>query len=94
MGCYMEPEGESKLDFLNRKGKEITFEELLKYSWMKEQKQFPVVYFKNQNIVEVAGILYCEKELKRLIEDRGLGDRYFLVDLVDLLNVSNINSFI
>ena len=93
-GCYIELKNQSKLDYLKQVGEEISGKELLEYNFQKKQDKYPVFYFKNQGIIEVAGILYSEKELKRLILDRGLNDRYFLVNLVDLVSVSNISSFI
>lgn len=94
-GCYIDlkDQSQSKLDYLMQVGEEISGKELLKYNFLRKQDKLPVGYFKNYS-VEIGVILYCESELKRLKNDRGLNDRYFLVNLVDLVSVSNISSFI
>lgn len=93
-GCYMDnPKNESKLEFLQRVGQEITFEELLKFEFNKHNVEYPVAFFMNMH-VDIGAILYNPKELLRFCRDIGDNGRYFLVKYMDLILVSDITNYI
>lgn len=94
MGCYINPEGEAKEEFLERVGEEVVSDYISNsFSIIKEKGKLPVVLVDN-GIFTAAGIAYCEGEFEAFVRYDGRPKKFYLVDIEKLKEVSDVEAYL
>ena len=90
MGFYINPENESKEEFLRKNGKLISQDEFETHLFTEEDTEIPVCLVDN-GFFTAAGIAYSPRELQaftRPSDDRP--KRFYLCDISKVLEVSDL----
>lgn len=97
MGCYIEPESESKKEFLDRVGTEVTIKYIIEnYDTLITKKQYPVCCIEHTQNIFAVPVLYNKEELLRLLKTYGIDNKnkYYIISFDHLKNVSPIENFL
>lgn len=97
MGCYIEPENESKQEFLNREGKEVSLEYIIQnYDALVKNNLYPVCRIEHAVDIIAVPILYNKEEVLRLLKTYGITNKntYYVISLEKLRKVSRIDNFL
>lgn len=81
MGCYLDPDNESKEAYLEREGREVESDYISNnYKDIKQKGSLPVVLVDNGNFT-AAGIAYTEREFERFVRYDNRPKRFFIVSI-------------
>lgn len=97
MGCYIETNNETKIEFCKRTGEKVTLEYIIKNLLdLKNESRYPVAIIYHTGNIVSAPIIYDKQELSRLLKEYGTKNHndYYVINLNDLMTVSNIDKFI
>lgn len=97
MGCYIEPKNESKQEFLNREGKEVSLKYIIQnYDTLVMNNLYPVCRIEHTVDIIAVPILYNKKEVSRLLKTYGIinKNKYYIISLENLRKVSSIDNFL
>lgn len=97
MGCYIEPENESKHEFLNREGQEVSLEYIIQnYDTLVKNNLYPVCRIEHTVDIIAVPILYNKEEILRLLKTYGITNKnkYYIISLEKLRKVSSIDNFL
>lgn len=97
MGCYIEPKNESKQEFLNREGKEVSLEYIIQnYDTLLKNNLYPVCRIEHAVDIIAVPILYNKEEILRLLKTYGITNKnkYYIISLENLRKVSSIDNFL
>lgn len=97
MRCYIEPQNETKIEFCNRTGEKVSLEYVIKNLLnLRNESKYPVAIIYHTKDIVVAPIIYDKKELSRILNEYGTKSKndYYIIDLDNLMTVSNIDKFI
>lgn len=97
MCCYIEPQDETKIEFCKRTGEKVTLEYIIKNLLnLRNELRYPVAIIYHTRDIVAAPIIYDIKELSRLLKEYGTENNndYYIINLDDLITVSNIDKFI
>lgn len=98
MGCYINPENETKEEFLNRLGTQISFEVMNEIGFDEFRKtnpeRLPVVLVDNV-IFTAAIVCFCKSEYEVATDEHDTRERkMYLVKIDDLKTVSDIDEYL
>lgn len=94
MGCYVDPQNETKEDFLEREGREVESDYISKnYKMIKEKGDLPVVLCDNGPFT-AAGVAYTEREFERFVRYDNRPKRFFIVSVEKLKDVSPVEGYL
>lgn len=94
MGCYVDPQNETKEDFLEREGREVESDYISKnYKMIKEKGDLPVVLCDNGHFT-AAGVAYTEREFERFVRYDNRPKRFFIVSVEKLKDVSPVEGYL
>ena len=94
MGCYVDPQNETKEDFLEREGREVESDYISKnYKMIKEKGDLPVVLCDNGPFT-AAGVAYTEREFERFVRYDNRPKRFFIVSIEKLKDVSPVEGYL
>lgn len=94
MGCYVDPNNETKEEFLEREGREVTSDEIARnYRFIKEGGELPVVLCDNGSFT-AAGVAFTESEFERFVRYDNRPKRFFIVSIEKLATVSSIKAYL
>lgn len=94
MGCYVDPQNETKEDFLEREGREVESDYISKnYKMIKEKGDLPVVLCDNWPFT-AAGVAYTEREFERFVRYDNRPKRFFIVSIEKLKDVSPVEGYL
>lgn len=97
MGCYVDPKNETKQEFLNRVGKEVSLEYVINnQSRLLNENNYPVCCITHAPDILAIPILYNKNELRRLLStyDTKNNNKYYIISIENLREVSNIDDFL
>lgn len=97
MGCYIEPKNETKIEFCKRTGEKVTLEYIIKnLLYLRNELRYPVAIIYHTRDIVAAPIIYNKKELRKILKEYGTENNndYYVINLNDLMTVSNIEKFI
>ncbi len=97
MGCYIEPKNESKQEFLNREGIEVSLEYITQnYDTLVKNNLYPVCRIEHAVDIIAVPILYNKEEVLRLLKTYGITNKntYYVISLEKLRKVSRIDNFL
>ena len=91
MGCYVNPENESKESFLNREG--VLYDGIPKWNQVPD-KMMPVVLL-NNGLFTAAGVAYKESELGAFTDPRDIRPKkIYFVPIEKLWEVSDLRYYL
>lgn len=94
MGCYVNPENETKEEFLEREGQEVITDFVSSnYKFLKQEGKLPVVLCDNGNFT-AAGVAYTEREFERFVRYDNRPKRIFIVPIEKLKKVSDVEGWL
>lgn len=95
MNCYIEPKGETQKEFLDREGKKIRLEHVIKFFANENPKNSPVLPVCLIADTNAGVILYNKMKLRNLLQTCGDNNlSYYMVSLEALYTVSDIYKYI
>lgn len=94
MGCYINPNNETKEEFLKREGKEVISDYVSgNFKFIKQEGKLPVVLVDNGRFT-AAGIAYTEREFERFVRYDNRPKRIFIVPIEKLKKVSPVQGYL
>jgi len=94
MGCYVDPQKETKEAFLEREGREVESDYISQnYKSIKQKGELPVVLCDN-GAFTAAGVAYTESEFERFVRYDNRPKRFFIVSIEKLKTVSPVEGWL
>ena len=94
MGCYVNPENETKEEFLEREGREVITDFVSSnYKFLKQEGKLPVVLCDNGSFT-AAGVAYTEREFECFVRYDNRPKRIFIVPIEKLKEVSDVEGWL
>lgn len=92
MGCYVNPSNQSKEEFLNQKGEEVS---LIHANWGNIPEGFLPVILVNNGPFTAAGVAFSKSEFEAFTMPNDYRPKQmFLVSIIELKEVSDIGSYL